>query len=324
MRSLEQGQEQLANDDWQEIGDRGLGSMDRSCGPLGFELDAAEFGQADWIEETPGDASSGVTGSLHDPDRAAPTSGLVPFHSWVETVAAQSAMLSEFAPAAAFTPVSTTTTTSGVLAPVSSGPIITGARLFPQAFAEEEEDPWQEASADPWSCAGSATSAAAPSVVSSASLAEDFERQIARDRASRPDFTELFSRPSNRSLGGCPPPTDEPGAGETFSLEEFCIATPSPVAHSWKKRRAQARVDTETRTTSRAVSPITHTSTACHTHSTPTHTSQNATHTHCTMLILIIAHTLISVYNQTLSSLNPIQLLHLMWSRRISRTIMKG
>ncbi len=238
LRSLEQGQEQLERlkeGDWQEVGDRGLGSMDRECNPLGFELDPTEFGQADWIEETPGDASSGVTGFICDPDQAAPTAGLVPFHSWVETVAAASAaQISERAPEAASTPVSATTTTSGAPTPVSSGPTLTGARLFPQAFAEEEEDPWQN-SADPWSCAGSVTSAAATSIISTSSLADDYARQIARERASRPDLTELFSKSLTGSPGGCPPPADEAGAAET-PLREFSIATPSPTGGSrrWK------------------------------------------------------------------------------------------
>ena len=53
-RSLEQGQQhldQLNDQGWVQAADRGIGSLDRACGVLDFELDANEFQQSEWIPE---------------------------------------------------------------------------------------------------------------------------------------------------------------------------------------------------------------------------------------------------------------------------------
>ena len=122
---------------------------------------------------------------------------------------------------------------------------ITGPKLFPLGFADDS-DPWSAAGADPWQSASRPASVAASSVMaasvvsSTESLSTRFARQNAETIAASMDLADLFRRHrQQRGPGGCPPPADEPGAGET-SATRHDISTPSPTAQRrglWRRQR---------------------------------------------------------------------------------------
>ena len=133
--------------------------------------------------------------------------------------------------------------------PAQAPPSITGPRAFPCEF-DEDSDPWAAASSDTWAAA-SAASRPASVAISGASMASSvgsltarFARQNAEAVAASIDVAELFRRHAapQRGPGGCPPPADESGAGETLATRHD-ISTPSPTAQRrglWRRHRGVA------------------------------------------------------------------------------------